>query len=297
MARNIGYKILFLVILVFSLPVQAQEQPGDCNKHFLWKVGSDSNTLYLLGSVHLLSEGDHPMSPAYEKALEDSQVAVFEIDLGEMDKPETTMMVLSKSTIVEGKVLSDILSPETYDMTAERLKELGMNIALFNKSKPWFVATTLTVMKLRSLGFNPEYGIDRYLYEKAKKEGKDIESLETVEEQIDVLSDTGSSNEDDLMLQTLEDLDVVEEDYRKMLSAWKCGDPEQLEKTIFKSFEGYPGLYKKLIVDRNNKWLPAIERYLSRERNHIIVVGSGHLIGKDGLVKFLREKGYTIEQL
>ena len=60
-----------------------------------------------------------------------------------------------------------------------------------------------------------------------------------------------------------------------------------------------PQSYKLLDVDRNNIWLPLIEQRLtgSSKDDTLIVVGSLHLLCKDGLVEKLRAKGYTVERV
>src|SRR5271166_4916739 len=51
------------------------------SKATLWKVKGDHNTMYLLGSVHVLSKGTYPLKPALERAFDDANQVVFEIDL------------------------------------------------------------------------------------------------------------------------------------------------------------------------------------------------------------------------
>jgi len=51
-----------------------------------------------------------------------------------------------------------------------------------------------------------------------------------------------------------------------------------------------------MVSDRNHAWMPQIEELLSGDREAIVVVGSAHLVGEEGVVNLLREKGYTVEQ-
>ena len=59
----------------------------------------------------------------------------------------------------------------------------------------------------------------------------------------------------------------------------------------------FPELYQRLIVERNRAWLPKIESFLSQNENYLVVVGAGHLAGKNGLIEMLKAKSYTVEQL
>ena len=63
-----------------------------------------------------------------------------------------------------------------------------------------------------------------------------------------------------------------------------------------KSFTDYPELYQKFLVRRNLNWLSQIELLLDRREVTFVVVGAGHLLGRDGLVNLLRARGYVVEQ-
>jgi uncharacterized protein len=51
-----------------------------------------------------------------------------------------------------------------------------------------------------------------------------------------------------------------------------------------------------IIDDRNRRWLPQIEKLLAQGDNALVVVGAAHLVGKDGVIELLRDRGYTVEQ-
>jgi uncharacterized protein YbaP (TraB family) len=39
-----------------------------------------------------------------------------------------------------------------------------------------------------------------------------------------------------------------------------------------------------------------IEEFLTKGETYFIVVGAAHLVGKDGILERLKEKGYSVEQ-
>jgi hypothetical protein len=43
-------------------------------------------------------------------------------------------------------------------------------------------------------------------------------------------------------------------------------------------------------------WLPTIERLIGQNKNYLVVVGVGHLIGADSVISLLKGKGYSLEQ-
>ena len=59
----------------------------------------------------------------------------------------------------------------------------------------------------------------------------------------------------------------------------------------------YPEIYKKVLVDRNNNWIPLIDAYFDTESVEFVLVGALHLHGPDGILNLLKESGYSISQL
>ena len=289
--------IAIIIFLALNQPLFAQQDPGPGEKHFLWSVQSKSNTLYILGSLHLMSKDSYPLGDAYEEAFKDSETVVFEVDPGELDNPGTIKMVLSKAALEEGKTLKDTVSPETYGLAKEELRELGVDIKVFTNTKPWFLAVSATILKLSKMGFNPEYGVDRYFYKRAQDDGKEVRGLETAEYQIDLIASLGEEYQDEILLHTLKDLYVMELELGSLMDSWNRGDENEFQELILRSYVEHPRVYEKLIVNRNKSWLKEIEGYLREDKNYLVVVGAGHLVGQEGLIKLLRNKGYSVEQM
>jgi uncharacterized protein YbaP (TraB family) len=43
--------------------------------------------------------------------------------------------------------------------------------------------------------------------------------------------------------------------------------------------------------------MPEIERFAHANGNYLIIVGTGHLVGDDGVVAQLKRAGYSVQQL
>ena len=78
--------------------------------------------------------------------------------------------------------------------------------------------------------------------------------------------------------------------------AWEAGDTAGLNQLLTESFKEYPAVYAKLIIARNQNWLPQIEKYLAQDENYLVVVGAGHLVGDQSVVRMLQVKGYSVRQ-
>jgi uncharacterized protein len=270
---------------------------GAQGKSFLWEIRSAKTTVYLLGSIHFLKKESYPLNQVIEQAFSNTQKLVLEIDLGAVDQQKSQHSMVLKGMAADARTLRERVSTETFELTERRAEELGMKIQTLSRFKPWFVALAISTLKLQKLGFDPNYGVDRYFAERAKKDKKEIVGLETFEYQIDLFDRMSPEGQEMLLLQTLKDLDMMEKELDRLVQSWQSGDSQALETLLLKSYREYPEVYQSLIYDRNRKWLPRIERFLSQTESTLVVVGAGHLVGDGGLIDLLKERGYAVEQL
>ncbi len=52
-----------------------------------------------------------------------------------------------------------------------------------------------------------------------------------------------------------------------------------------------------LLLKRNQNWLPRILELLKGDRNAMVIVGTGHLVGKGSVVNLLVKRGYSVKQM
>ena len=295
--KTVRFVFTWLIGFTFSSLLFAQDSPDIDGKSCLWKVQSEKNTVYLLGSVHILKQENYPLKKSIEQAFDDVQKLVFEIHLDSAETLSVQMKILSKGMYSDGSTLQENIDEETYSLVTEKAEELGLGIEQMSRFKPWFVTVTLITLKLQKLGFDPNYGVDKYFFKKAKEAGKEIAGLETVEYQIDLFDSLSKMNQKDLILQTLKELDVLEEEIDDLIDAWRMGHSVKLEDMVLKSFKEYPEIYRKFIYERNISWLPQVESLLKINKNVLVIVGAGHLLGNDGIISLLEKRGYSAEQL
>jgi uncharacterized protein YbaP (TraB family) len=55
-------------------------------------------------------------------------------------------------------------------------------------------------------------------------------------------------------------------------------------------------IYRKLITDRNRTMAQRIDELIKQGKPLFVVIGSGHLPGKDGVIELLRQRGYKLRQ-
>ncbi len=284
-------------LLVFSLLLGLFLYSAAAAKSCVWQVHGKSNSVYLVGSIHLLDKSAYPLPAKMEAAYANSPNLVFELNLDSSATRRAQTFILSKALFQNGKTLKTVLPPQTYQLTDSIASGLGLPIEKFSLFKPWMVSVSLMMVKLQKLGFNPAYGLDRYFFTKGKKEGKRLLNFETVQEQIGFIDSLPLKLQQEMLLQTAREFETMQTEMDKMISAWKNGDTATLEALTFKSFENLPELKETLLVRRNGQWFNKIVSFLQTTQNYCIVAGVGHMIGPEGLVRLLQQAGYKVEQL
>ena len=237
------------------------------------------------------------MNPVINDAYNEAEILVFEVNLDSSQSPRLQQTIMIKAMANDGKFLKDRLSPEVYKRAAREIKEAGADISQFNMFEPWFFAVSLMALKVQQLGFDPSYGIDYHFFTKAKEDGKPVQSLETVDFQISLFDELNLEDQEAIVQQTLDEIDLMEEELEKMIEFWTAGEAEQLEEMVLKSFKDYPHIYNTFLTERNQKWIGKIESLLKGDKNSLIITGTAHLLGKEGVLSLLEEKEYTVEQL
>ena len=211
-------------------------------KNFLWKASGDKNTVYILGSIHLLKREQATLKPIVQEVFSKSRRLVLEIDLVNEGPAKFQQLLMQKGVNVDGKLLPQQLSPETYELTAQRAADLGVDLKLLASFKPWVVALTMVVMELQKLGYDPNSGIDHQLAQRAKQANKPVSGLETAEFQIDIFSRLSPPEQDMFLRRSLLEMDQLEKSVDDMVDAWNRGDVERGEKLFLESMRDYPEL-------------------------------------------------------
>src|SRR3972149_2659311 len=92
---------------------------------------------------------------------------------------------------------------------------LGIPVELINKQRPWFLAMTLEALESLKLGFDPNYGIDKYFLSKAEGKKRILE-LESLDYQLNLLSSFSDKDQELLLLYTLRDLRILEQELEQL---------------------------------------------------------------------------------
>jgi uncharacterized protein YbaP (TraB family) len=280
-----------LVLWTCTLPSRA-----DTPLHSLWELHGKHNTVFLLGSIHVLRPGDYPLSPAVMQAYASSKSLVMEINLADMDLEQLQAEMLASAMLPEGKSLPAVLGPKRYSRAESLARDVGVELATFDQFAPWFAAEAISQLQLLQLGFQPTSGVEMYFLERARNDGKSIAGLETVHDQIALFEGLSMDAQAEYLVSSLEQARELPKQVDDMVHAWQRGDTAWFDDQLKSELGRDPVLYQSVLAARNRKWIPKIEALLNDDKNYLVIVGTGHLVGRNSVIDLLKKDGVGATQ-
>lgn len=295
---NRGRGRLLMLLLAFAACAPATERalPQDhAGLLPMWQVSDGSRSLHILGSIHMLRPETYPLDDAIYAAFDAADIVAYEIDLSKLE--EAAPLMVARGFYQDGRRLQDVLPADVYTELAQRSEQLGMPLQMFATAKPWFIALTLSALVMQQGGYEGALGIDMHFLERTQQAGKEVVALETIEEQLDVFEGLTEGEQVAMLRATLEELDAGVEMLDEMTQMWRRGDVEAIARTTTESMDGQANLEKRILHDRNERWVPQIEALLQSGRPALVIVGMGHLAGRGSVIELLREEGYQVSRV
>lgn len=270
----------------------------------LWKVSDADNDVYLLGSFHMLKPSDYPLSADVDAAFDDAESLMFELPPEEVLSPELGMAMARTALRKSGTPLNSDLSEATAakladwtDANSDQLQAAGLSTMTLQMFDPWFVGLTISVIEMKKAGLDANIGLDMHFIERAHETSKPTAGLETGQEQIAVFQAMSQAEQLQFLEESMSEADGAQ---GKLHDAWRRGDQDVLWDGMASGMRrDYPKLYQRINVDRNDAWVPRLQRMLDDEASNdtLVVVGALHLLGEDGVIAKLRAKGYRVERI
>jgi uncharacterized protein YbaP (TraB family) len=280
-----------------ALASQFTQAAGD--RLLFWQVDTPGATVYLLGSMHLASPDIYPLRSEIVQAFEGAGSLAVEIDVRGEKGAAIQQRMLQRGQYSGGRTLMDDLSPETWRNLSSRLEQNGLPPTMMLGMKPGLVVTTLSTVEMMKLGLNPEQGIDKHFLNLASAQNKPVLELETVDQQLDAILDIPQP--DLLVKQTLAQLEELDTLMAELVDTWKRGDADGLARLVIEDeLQKHPefaDLHRRMFDDRNATMTAKILDMQARGGKYFVVVGAGHLVGKQGIVAMLERRGQSPRQL
>lgn len=309
-------KLLYAIALVFLVSFNAQSQTEiaviETNKEvadtlensLLWEItGNDlEKTSYLYGTIHMIAKDDFFVTENTEKAIAETERMTFEINMEDMNNMGMMMSMMMNAFMKDGGSLKKLLTTEEYGMVKAKFDEIGLPIALFDKVKPMFTSM-MTSMDMS--GGNPMEGngdvvsYEMEFMEKAKAQKMEMQGLETVEYQMSMFDSIPYEVQARMLVESVQVGETPEgetDQMAEMVNLYKTQNLNGLSKLI-SAEEGGMGDYEDiLLVNRNKNWIPIMGEQMKTKAT-FFAVGAGHLGGEQGVIRLLRNAGYTVKAM
>jgi len=275
-----------------------------------WEARKDGRRLSILGTMHLPDARLDLIATAARPLLAEADLMLVEATAEDQlaiqrhiaENPELI-------TITEGPSLLDRLDPDIWAAIVTAAEARGIPGFMAARFQPWFLSMSLAIppCAMSAMAAGAE-GFDNLLIGTAP-DGLEIRALESWETVFDILRDGTFDEQLDALLIGIIEPAIQDALIVSMLDAYFAGDTARAWQINRYLAPHVPGLTAEefdaefaqmteiLLDQRNRDWIPVIEE-ASAEHAHVVVAfGAAHLVGDQGVLALLAERGWTIERL
>ena len=270
-------------------------------ERFFWEIRGNNGSVYVLGTIHVADKDFYPLEKNVLRAFDKADRLVSEIggaaDFEALASELQTVIMKNMNTDPQ-KSLLNVLPEDELTFLYETVGDDTVHqLALFN---PWILNTILSQFLMAKVGLDAGAGIDMYLMQRA--ENKKIEALDTVEQQLAVLS-YGSFDDQLAILkdsiQALRDIDKSTEEIHRLRNLYLSNNRTELSALIVELLLEVPSSFSEkkaqayidaLLTDRNRIWAQKFDSYLREGGNTFVFAGVAHFLGKSSVFEIMRQK-------
>jgi uncharacterized protein YbaP (TraB family) len=194
-----------------------------------------------------------------------------------------------------GQTLTSRLKPRAAARLRKLAGRLDVPMSEIERLKPWMAEVRLTTAAFALDKGLAEDGVERRL-QAAAPPTVARKAFETPDQQMALFAGAIEADQIKTLNATVRQLEKDPGAYRRLVAAWSKGDQKALERAVVGGMrKSSPALYRQFIVERNARWMDALQARLAGSGRTVVVVGAGHLLGPDGLPARLRALGYDVE--
>ncbi len=261
----------------------------------VWIVRDADSEIVIFGSMHILPPGVDWRPDALDAALAKADDLWFELPMDAASQAQVGQAAMARGYLPAGQTLTGLLGPADGARLRKTAEDLGLPMAVLQYLQPWLAEVSLANAMFMQSSASRAEGVETVI-ERTAPASAARRAFETPEQQIAILADTPQEAQVASLRQTLDELAEGPGAYDELVQAWAAGDIRTLETEALDPIrEASPVLYRRLIVDRNTRWIETIKARMAGSGETVIVVGAGHLVGRDGLPARLRALGFKVE--
>ena len=260
-------------------------------ERMFWEIKKGDASIYVLGTIHVADKDFYPLEDKILEAFDKADRRVSELgSKKEIETLQEKLEIRMLQNFNPKKNLSNFLSEDEINVIKQ---ELGENIAVtLLKFNPWVLTIALNQVLYTKAGLDPQNGIDMHLLNRAGK--KNIEALESIDEQLDLLSSGTFEEQLKALKETIDELQNTDKTIdwlTKLKKLYLENNTEELKDFIGSLLDMTDGISQDaLLKDRNIVWADKFEEYLNKGGTTFVFAGLAHFLGEDSVFEQMRIK-------
>ncbi len=302
-----------MLTITDELPEPERDRSGEARPLFYHVTAPNGHEMWLLGTIHVGDERTAFLPKELYDAFDAAGALAVECDTSVMDDldshPDLLNAYLEASLYSDGTTVYDHLDEEQSKLLRQTLKAYGGYFTL--ELMDYKLSSVSSTIDNNYMKFGrrliSDRGVDDQLMTRARESGKEIREVESVEFQIRMLSDFPE------LWQQMEAKDIMRSgrlsynfSLQGLFDLWCAGDEERMTEELTgedeeqegwseEELEAYQAYNKSMMLDRNAHMIEVAKEYMNGDVTVFYAVGLAHLLGENGIVKGLRDAGYTVE--
>ncbi len=294
---------LLLLGIFFSLNVTAQYANS-----LLWKVtGNDlEKPSYLYGTMHLQDKRVFELTDLIEDKLKECDALALEIVMTDPSGMGMNPEMLGTLMMDGGKKLDDMMSSSDY-RKVKRLVEESMTKMMpegdmgfmqnmminmvIKRVKPLYVSTLITGGRVN---MDMDQPLDMHLQSMAQELEKELISIESIEEQMAALNSIDDEEQAKMLTELVNNIEEADADLEQLTIAYQQQNLNLIDSLSNGFGETEGEQFEEALLTKRNLTMAHRIDSIYQKKPTFAAVGAAHLVGKNGLILALREKGYTV---
>ena len=265
------------------------KQKKSPKENLLWKIydRNSSHISYLYGTIHLRDKRVYFLIDKIKQLICTCDIFIAEYDLEDSEQPE----ILQALKLPDNKHLRNYLPAKKYEKIKKRFsKAFNIDIDRFGFFKPIAVENMIT----ESL-FKNDYNcpMDFELWNFAKEKGKIVLGAESTASQINIMKNLSVKNQVRSLIKISQNTSKYRKNINRLVGYYENQKISLLYKNSLKSL----GRLKKILVYNRNLSITASILNQVNNGSVFVAVGAGHLPGEKGIIRLLKEKGFSVQPM
>lgn len=288
---------LVIVIVVVVVFIGCKQSIIE-TKNYIWKATKGQNTVYLVGTMHLMPKGYKLISDKLDSIIDETEGIAVEYNAIDNNNISKVQKESQKRVILENGDIEKLLSGSEIDKLKSILGDYGINYEQVKRYSPLGILSAID-QAVWTISKTDSPGLDAALLNRYQKDRKKIEELEGVDFQLDLIDKIYTVETLKQYIKIYHEGSSTEEidEFNKTFEAYVNADLESLEK-LGEQTNTYLYLennYNITIKDRNINMTKKIDELAGSGKIYLVAVGAFHYPGEDGIIRGLEEMGYNVE--